>query len=85
MPANNHCEPPRRPSARCPSQAYDMHAVVTSIVDDAAFFEIQPDHARNILVGFARMGGATVGVVANQPAVLAGCLDIDASVKVRAS
>lgn len=51
------------------------------MVDDGALFEIQPDYARNIVTGFARMGGATVGVVANEPLVLAGCLDIDASVK----
>jgi propionyl-CoA carboxylase beta chain len=62
-------------------EAYDMHAVIGQVVDDGELFEIQKDHAKNIVVGFARMGGRTVGVVANQPAVLAGCLDIDASVK----
>lgn len=62
-------------------EAYDMHAVIGQIVDDGELFEIQKEHAKNIVVGFARMGGRTVGVVANQPAVLAGCLDIDASVK----
>lgn len=51
------------------------------MVDDGAMFEIQPDYARNIITGFARMGGTTVGIVANEPLVLAGCLDIDASVK----
>ncbi|KAK2080528.1 hypothetical protein QBZ16_000381 [Prototheca wickerhamii] len=63
------------------AEAYDMHAVLGSVLDDGALFEIQPDHAKNIIVGFGRLGGRTVGVVANQPQVLAGCLDIDASVK----
>lgn len=62
-------------------EAYDMHAVLGSVLDDGALFEIAADHAKNIIVGFGRLGGRTVGVVANQPAVLAGCLDIDASVK----
>lgn len=56
--------------------------VIEAIVDEGEFFEIQADHAKNIIVAFARLGGVPVGVVANQPAVLAGCLDIDASVKV---
>ncbi|WP_193176894.1 acyl-CoA carboxylase subunit beta [Oricola nitratireducens] len=60
---------------------YDMHEVVTKVADEGAFFEIQKDHARNILTGFIRLNGSTVGVVANQPMVLAGCLDIDASKK----
>lgn len=58
-----------------------MHDVIQQVVDDGELFEIHPDHARNIVTGFARMAGGTVGIVANQPAVLAGCLDIDASVK----
>ena len=58
-----------------------MYDVISQVVDDGDLFEIQKDHAKNIIVGFARMGGGTVGIVANQPAVLAGCLDIDASVK----
>ncbi|KAJ2516444.1 hypothetical protein H4217_004579 [Coemansia sp. RSA 1939] len=62
-------------------QAYDMKGVVARIVDDARFFEIMPDYARNIVVGFARMGGRSVGVVGNQPLVSSGVLDIDASVK----
>jgi len=62
-------------------EAYDMHDVIQQVVDAGELFEIQPDHAQNIIVGFARMAGATAGIVANQPAVLAGCLDIDASVK----
>jgi propionyl-CoA carboxylase beta chain len=68
-----------------PAKPYDMHTLVARIVDQGeagdTFFEIQPDFARNIVVGFARMGGRPVGVVANQPLHLAGCLDIDASVK----
>ncbi len=64
-----------------PNKAYDMHAVIQSIVDDGQFFEVHPDFARNILVGFAHMGGQSVGIVANQPQVLAGVLDINASRK----
>jgi len=64
-----------------PSRPYDMHDVIGPIVDDGAFLEIQPGWAQNIIVGFARLGGQAVGIVAQQPAVLAGALDIDASVK----
>ena len=64
-----------------PSKPYDIHDVVSRVVDDGRFFEIHPDFAGNLVVGFARLGGQSVGVVANQPAVLAGVLDIDASVK----
>jgi len=64
-----------------PSRPYDMHDVLRRVVDDGAFLEIQPMWAGNILVGFARLGGRPVGIVAQQPAVLAGALDIDASVK----
>jgi propionyl-CoA carboxylase beta chain len=64
-----------------PSKPYDMHDVIEGIVDDATFFEIQPGWAQNIIIGFARLGGRSVGVVAQQPAVLAGALDIDASTK----
>ena len=64
-----------------PRLPYDMHDVIRPIVDDAAFLEIQPGWAQNIIVGFARLGGRSVGIVAQQPAVLAGALDIDASVK----
>jgi propionyl-CoA carboxylase beta chain len=63
------------------SQPYDMRDVIDAIVDDRYFFEVHEHFARNILVGFARLGGRPVGVVANQPAHLAGTLDIDASVK----
>lgn len=64
-----------------PNQAYDMKNVIRRILDEGNFFEIMPSFAGNIVVGFGRMEGATVGVVANQPMELAGCLDIDASVK----
>mgnify|MGYP003626217925 FL=1 len=60
---------------------YDMKELIAKVVDEGDFFEIQPDYAKNIIVGMARMDGRTVGVVANQPMVLAGCLDIDSSKK----
>lgn len=58
-----------------------MHGVISRIVDEGVFFEVQPLFAANILIGFARFDGNTVGIVANQPQVLAGCLDINASIK----
>jgi propionyl-CoA carboxylase beta chain len=64
-----------------PNKPYDMIEIIQRVVDDGHFLEIQKDFARNMLIGFARFGGYSVGVVANQPAFLAGCLDIDASVK----
>ena len=64
-----------------PNKPYDIREVITRIVDDGRFMEIHTDYAPNILVGFARMDGSTVGIVANNPSVLAGCLDIDSSVK----
>src|SRR4051795_5856282 len=64
-----------------PRQPYDMHDVLRAVVDDGRFLEIQPAWAANIIVGFARFDGRSVGVVAQQPRVLAGALDIDASVK----
>ncbi len=64
-----------------PQKAYDMREVIARVVDDGAFLEIQPGWAQNILIGFARLGGRSVGIVAQQPAVLAGALDIDSSVK----
>ena len=64
-----------------PNMPYDMGALVRRVLDDRHLFEIMPDHAKNILVGFGRMGGRSVGIVANQPQELAGCLDIDAAVK----
>jgi propionyl-CoA carboxylase beta chain len=64
-----------------PNKPYDMSEIIRRVVDEGHFLEIQKDFARNVLVGFARLGGYSIGVVANQPAFLAGCLDIDASVK----
>jgi propionyl-CoA carboxylase beta subunit len=96
LPQNNLSEPPARatddPDERAdaaldaivpdePDRAYDMHAVIDALVDDRDFLEIQPAWAQNIVIGFARLGGRSVGIVAQQPAVLAGALDIDASVK----
>ncbi len=63
------------------NQPYDMHELVCKVVDEGAFFELQPAHGPNIICGFGRVEGRTVGVVANQPMVLAGVLDIDASRK----
>ena len=96
LPANNHEQPPYRPTlddpARAdpelqsiipdnPNQPYDMRAVVTRVVDDGEFLEVMPYHAQNIIVGFARLDGHSVGAVGNQPRVLAGALDIEASIK----
>ena len=64
-----------------PNKPYDMRELILKTVDESDFFELQSDFARNIITGFARMAGATVGIVANQPMVLAGCLDIDSSRK----
>jgi len=96
LPSNNLDDPPLRASADpadrrdeglldvvpdSPTQPYDMHDVIRRVVDDGTFFEVHRDYAGNLLVGFARLGGRPVGVVANQPAVLAGVLDISASLK----
>jgi propionyl-CoA carboxylase beta chain len=96
LPANNLDPPPARatsdPDDRrdasllgvipdAPATPYDMHDVIRPVVDDGRFFEIQGGYAQNIVVGFSRLGGMPVGVIANQPAVLAGVLDINASVK----
>jgi len=96
LPANNIDEAPRRPTAdpvdrqdaaldslvpESPNQPYDMHDLVHAIADDGEFLEVHQHFARNIIVGFAHLGGRSVGIVANQPAHLAGTLDIDASVK----
>jgi propionyl-CoA carboxylase beta chain len=64
-----------------PNKPYDIKQLITTVVDDGRFFEIHGQYARNLVVGFARIGGRSVGVVANQPAYLAGVLDIDASLK----
>ena len=63
------------------NQPYDMHEVIRKTLDEGDFFELQPAHAGNIIIGFGRIEGRTVGVVANQPTVLAGCLDINSSKK----
>ncbi len=67
-----------------PNKPYDMKELITKTVDDGDFFELQPEYAKNILIGFGRMEGQTVGIVANQPLVLAGCLDIKSSIKAAA-
>ncbi|MDX2349463.1 MAG: carboxyl transferase domain-containing protein, partial [Porticoccus sp.] len=64
-----------------PNKPYDMKELITKVADEGDFFELQPDYAGNLVIGFIRIEGSTVGVVANQPMVLAGCLDIDASKK----
>ena len=64
-----------------PNHPYDIKELILKVVDDDYFFELKPDHAQNIVIGFVRMEGATVGIVANQPMVLAGCLDIHSSIK----
>jgi propionyl-CoA carboxylase beta chain len=69
---------PIPPSA---NQPYDMHELIRKVADEGDFFELQPAHAANIIIGFIRIEGRTVGVVANQPMVLAGCLDIDSARK----
>ncbi len=96
LPSNNLDDPPVRPTDDPPTRAdpelddivpdestqpYDIKSVITRVVDDGYLFEVQEHFAANIVVGFAHLSGQTVGIVANQPAVLAGCLDIDASVK----
>ncbi len=63
------------------AKPYDMREVIETVADEGDFLELQKNHAGNILIGFIRLGGETVGVVANQPMVLAGCLDINASKK----
>lgn len=96
LPLNNREKPPVRPyfdshsrtedslDTLVPDNAnspYDMHELVRKLADEGDFYEIQKDFAKNILTGFIRLEGSTVGVVANQPMVLAGCLDIDSSRK----
>ena len=96
MPSNNLEDPPRKPctdpidradaklDSIVPTESnkpYDIKDVINAVIDDGYFFEVHEHYARNIVVGFARLNGRSVGVVANQPAILAGCLDIDASVK----
>ncbi len=96
LPANNREAPPQRPTSDTPdriepsldtlipdnpNKPYDMKELIHKVVDEGDFFETQADYAKNIVVGFARMEGSTVGIVANQPMVLAGCLDIQSSIK----
>ena len=64
-----------------PNKAYDIKELIVKVVDDGDFFELQPDYAKNIVVGFGRMAGQSVGIVANNPQVLAGCLDIKSAIK----
>ena len=64
-----------------PNTPYDMHELIVKVADDGDFFELAPDYAQNIIIGFGRMAGSTVGFVANQPRVLAGCLDIKSAIK----
>ena len=64
-----------------PNEAYDMYKVISAITDDHEFFEVQPKFAKNIIVGFARFNGQSVGIVANQPSCYAGVLDVNASRK----
>lgn len=64
-----------------PNKPYDMHEVIQGIIDEDSFFEIHKDYAENIIVGFARLGGRSIGIVANQPLYLAGVLDVNSSVK----
>ena len=96
LPASNREKPPVRPTTDAadrlemsldtliPDNAnkpYDMKELILKVVDEGDFFEIQPNYAGNIIVGFGRMEGSTVGIVANQPMVFAGCLDIASSIK----
>lgn len=96
LPSNNVDDPPVLPTSDpadrsdpdldevVPADAkvpYDIKTIVSKVVDEEYFFEVQAHYAANIVVGFARLAGRPVGIVANQPAVLAGCLDIDASLK----
>ncbi|HXZ89408.1 MAG TPA: acyl-CoA carboxylase subunit beta [Candidatus Binataceae bacterium] len=96
LPPNNVEDPPFRPNGddpnrrdealdsivpENPNKPYDMRDIILRVVDEGHWLEVQKDWAQNILIGFARLGGYSVGIVANQPAYLAGCLDIDASIK----
>jgi propionyl-CoA carboxylase beta chain len=96
LPSNNASDAPRLPTSdpvdrreaalatlvpTDPSKPYDMKALIALVVDDGYVFEVMEGFAKNIIVAFARLGGKSVGIVANQPAHLAGCLDIGASIK----
>jgi propionyl-CoA carboxylase beta chain len=96
LPQNNLEEAPRRPTddpsdrvcdelvevvPTNSNKPYDIKLVISALADERRFLEVQPDFAQNIVIGFLRLGGQSVGVVANQPMVLAGCLDVDSSIK----
>jgi propionyl-CoA carboxylase beta chain len=96
LPQNNLEDPPVRPTLdpvdrrdehlqtivpEQPNRPYDIKEIIRTVLDDHYFFEVQAEYAPNIVIGFGRLGGRPVGVVANQPAHLAGCLDINASIK----
>ena len=96
IPSNNMDDPPRRPTSDPVDRAeeslntmvppesnipYDIKDIIHAAVDDNYFFEVQEHYAKNLVIGFARLGGQSVGIVANQPAHLAGCLDIASSLK----
>lgn len=96
LPSNNREDPPYRPTPdphdrvemsldtlvpANPNKPYDMKELIMKVIDEGDFFELQPNYAANIVIGFARMEGSTVGIVANQPMILAGCLDINSSIK----
>jgi len=96
MPSNNMEDPPLKPCTDDvhredeklqtivpddPNKPYDIKEIITTVVDENNFFEVMPYYAQNIIIGFARFGGRPVGIVANQPANLAGVLDINSSVK----
>jgi len=96
LPANNREQPPATPTndpvdrfdysldtlvPDNPNKPYDMKELIIKVVDDNDFFELQADYAKNIVIGFGRMDGNPIGIVANQPLVLAGCLDIKSAIK----
>ncbi len=96
LPSNNMEDPPVVPTSddagrrdprlaalvpENPNKPYDIKSLIEMVVDEGSFFEVHERFAQNLVVGFARLGGRSVGIVANQPAVLAGCLDINASIK----
>ena len=96
LPANNREKPPIVPTTdpidreepsldtlvpANPNKPYDMRELILKVVDEGDFFELKPAYAKNIIIGFGRIDGSTIGIVANQPMVLAGCLDIDSSRK----
>ena len=96
LPASNREKPPSRPTSDVaerqelsldtlvpddPHKPYDIKELIEKVVDEGDFFELQPEFAKNIVIGFARIEGSTIGIVANQPMVLAGCLDIASATK----